>query len=139
MSVNFTNQFSYDIMLSKNRRWVILNSLYVFFVFGKAPIFIAAATWKEARNIAYHKHFSFVERLPEIKGIRMCSKCTNEKGILPIQSVCEYMAWWHCNCGGTSFIAIDAGDFCRCLSCGKEQRIPLTITVKTSRKEKEIE
>lgn len=101
-----------------------MNSLYVFYV-NEKRFFVAAKTWKEARNILVKLPEYKDLQLTEISGYRLSPKATTQCGILTSDYVFSKIPWWTCKCGNRSFIPLDSEDACRCKKCGRETRLNL--------------
>ena len=99
-----------------------MSHLYLFSA-GEERVFVAASSWKAARNILRQIPKYKKLRLPEIAGKRIAVNCTAEQGIISIHNVFLKYAWWTCKCGNASFIPLDNGHGCRCTECGRERRL----------------
>jgi hypothetical protein len=99
-----------------------VNHLY-FFTVGEETLFVAAPSWKDARNLLLKLPQNKGLRLPQLTGYRVAKSCCAEQGVIPLSVVYSQLAWWECRCGNKSFIALDNGRGCRCASCGRERRL----------------
>jgi len=110
-----------------NKQCETMNNLYCFYIAGQAlsEIYVAAPTWKKARNITLKQSHVYKEisSLPEVKGKRILEHCTNRAGIVTMDVLCKEFPWWTCSCGNKSFLVLDSGDMYRCNTCGKEGKI----------------
>jgi hypothetical protein len=96
-------------------------------------VYVAAKTWKEARNIAISDKLisDHVDNpIIEVEG-HLCRKNkqpikTEIEGILSMQQICDLgLAWWECEkCGYSNFEIIDCDQNFKCKDCGFIDNVP---------------
>ena len=110
-----------------------MNSIYVFHVRSVCTAYIAARSWKTARNIALQlpQFQQYGNVLPQVVGYRIASGCTEKEGEITLKEICKEHPWWECpECSGKVFILLDGTERYRCQSCGYEGSTPIERLLK---------
>lgn len=100
-------------------------------------VYVAAKTWKEARNLALWDEAiaDHMESLIDVHGHIIKNHTTEASGILSVQEICDAgLAWWNCDgsipdhpeewCGSEDFEIYDNNQAWKCRECGHTGSIP---------------